>query len=1091
MDVGILGPLVVRQNDRPVTISAAKQRALLVLLVLHRGEVVPVDTLVELVWGGEAPATATKIVHGYVSQLRKVLGGGALETLPGGYLLRLSEAELDAARFEALLDRGRALLHDDPHAAATVLEQALQLWRGPVLVEFRRDDFASSDIRRLEELRVLALELRLQADLTLGRHTEAVPALEQLVREHPLRENACRLLMLALYRSGRQADALAAYHSARRVLVDELGVEPGVALQRMETAILRHDPALEQIVAATPEELGESRGEASPRDRMLRRRTKLVATAAALLLAAGVVVGVLVTDHPASRHATLPVDSVGFIDASADGFSGQVPLGGRPTAIAVSTDAVWVVDTAANSVARIDPSTRRVVQTVPVGAGPAGIAVGGGSVWVADHDEDTVDRINPASNSVVQRTPVGAGPAAIAYGFGAVWVTNSDDRTLDRIDSATGIVVRTIRTNAVGRGVAVGPNSVWVTDEAADRVVEVDPDSNAVVAANAVGSGPSAIAYGAGSLWVVNEIDGTVSRLDPDTLASRTTITVPGGPSAIAVDADAVWVGEEFAGRVVRIDAVRSVITSTTAIGSRPQGLATSGSGVWVAAQPTGAGHRGGRLVMAGEAFASIDPAADNLVPELTGPAYDALTALRRVGGGAGSQIVPDLAAALPQPTDAGRTYTFRLRAGIHYSNGAVVQAADFRRALERIVVAGGLSQASYASVVGVSACGGHPTCDLSAGVVVTDPSTVVFHLTVPDHNLFEELQHLTPVPAGTPDHDVGSVPVPSTGPYAIQTFVRGRLLTFVRNRHFRVWSEAARPDGYPDEIDYEVVGNDADALHQVAAGRADLADLFTRPAALAQFAAQHPNQVHDIAQQSVVFVFLNVRRPPFDNRDARQALNYAVDRGAAAAKGGAARPTCQIVPPTVTGYVPYCPYTVDPNPQGRWSAPDLPTARRLVAASGTQGEQVVLWTIPDFAAEASIVVEALEELGYRASLHAVPVDEYFDVGIPPTVQAGMYGWFGSQRASDAFETLTCGFDPNPAHFCDPKLDREIAQLVRTEPTDPGGTLALAASIDRALTSSAPWVPLLNPESVAVASPRVGNYQAQSEGVLLDQLWVN
>jgi peptide/nickel transport system substrate-binding protein len=237
--------------------------------------------------------------------------------------------------------------------------------------------------------------------------------------------------------------------------------------------------------------------------------------------------------------------------------------------------------------------------------------------------------------------------------------------------------------------------------------------------------------------------------------------------------------------------------------------------------------------------------------------------------------------------------------------------------------------------------------------------------------------------------------------------------------------------------------------------------------------------------------VFLNVRLPPFDNRAARQALAYAVDRGAAAAKDGAARPTCQVVPPTTTGYRPYCPYTVDPNPQGRWSAPDLPTARHLVAASHTRGESVVLWTIRDFAAEAAVVVEALDQLGYRASLHEVTAaDDYFDVGVPPTVQAGMYGWFGSQRASDTFETLTCGFDPNPAHFCDPNLDHKIAQLAQTEPTDPAGTIGLAASIDRALTSSAPWVPLLNPESVAVASPRVGNYQALSGGVLIDQLWV-
>src|SRR5262245_11015092 len=197
----------------------------------------------EELWGEQPPDTAVKALRVYVSQLRKTLGHDLVETHPSGYSVKLAPGELDADRFEELVRRARGLLvAGEPAEAEQVLAEALALWRGPPLAEFRYEAFARDEIARLEELHLVALEQRLEAELALGRHVEAVPELEALVREHPLRERLRELLMLALYRSGRQADALAAYQDARSTLVEELGLDPGESLQRLEQAILRRVP---------------------------------------------------------------------------------------------------------------------------------------------------------------------------------------------------------------------------------------------------------------------------------------------------------------------------------------------------------------------------------------------------------------------------------------------------------------------------------------------------------------------------------------------------------------------------------------------------------------------------------------------------------------------------------------------------------------------------------------------------------------------------------------------------------------------------------------------------------------------------------
>ncbi len=245
MEFRILGPLEVLDNDRALQLGSRKQRTLLALLVLHAGKVVSRDRLIDDLWHGEPPPAADATLRSHISRLRSVLGASRLPSQPPGYLLVLARDEVDAARFEQLLAQGRAALAEGHAAeAASVLRSALALWRGSALADVAYESFAQSEIARLEDLRLAVLEERIEADLALSRHADLVGELEALVAEHPLRERLRGQLMLALYRSGRQAEALDSYQELRRLLTDELGLEPSEAIKDLQREILCHDPAL-------------------------------------------------------------------------------------------------------------------------------------------------------------------------------------------------------------------------------------------------------------------------------------------------------------------------------------------------------------------------------------------------------------------------------------------------------------------------------------------------------------------------------------------------------------------------------------------------------------------------------------------------------------------------------------------------------------------------------------------------------------------------------------------------------------------------------------------------------------------------------
>lgn len=246
MDFLILGPLEAREGDEQLPLGGAKQRGLLALLLIRANEVVSRDRLIDELWGEDPPKAAANVLQTYVSHLRKVIGAETLVTRAPGYAIEIAPGQLDLHNFERLVEEaGRALGDGDAKSAAGSCREALGLWRGPALADFTYEPFAEPVIARLEELRLVALERRIDADIELGRHEELVGELEGLAAEHPLRERLRAQLMLALYRSGRQAEALEGYQAARRALVDQLGIEPTQSLQELNTAILQQDPSLE------------------------------------------------------------------------------------------------------------------------------------------------------------------------------------------------------------------------------------------------------------------------------------------------------------------------------------------------------------------------------------------------------------------------------------------------------------------------------------------------------------------------------------------------------------------------------------------------------------------------------------------------------------------------------------------------------------------------------------------------------------------------------------------------------------------------------------------------------------------------------
>jgi DNA-binding SARP family transcriptional activator len=360
------------------------------------------------------------------------------------------------------------------------------------------------------------------------------------------------------------------------------------------------------------------------------------------------------------------------------------------------------------------------------------------------------------------------------------------------------------------------------------------------------------------------------------------------------------------------------------------------------------------------------------------------------------------------------------------------------------------------------------------------------------------------PVPASMPAHEAGTSPVPATGPYMITRYLPEREIHLARNPYFRQWSAAAQPDGFPDRIVWRFGLTPAQEVAAIEAGRADwMAD---PPPDYQDLAGRYNSQVHINPLPGISYAAFNVTVPPFNDPRVRQAVSLAADRNqAVSALGGpgAAQPTCQIIPPGLPGYRPYCPFTTDPSASGAWVGPDLARARRLVAASHTEGMPVVVWAHQWDGPLGPYLVAVLHELGYRASLRVASVAA-FARNVNDTrrrAQASVGTWIADYpSASDFFDLFfrCSSFRPaDPADtrsgsfFCHPGIDRQMSQADQLQVSDPQAAAQVWAKVDREITDLAAWVPLLSLRFADFTSARVGDYQYNPVwGILLDQLWV-
>ena len=1106
LEVRLLGPVELTSGGRPVPLGRPKQRALVALLALSPNRVVSSDRLIDALWGERPPPTAPVALYGLVSALRKLLepdGAGVVVTREPGYMLELPAEQIDVGRFERLAAEGRRALAAGDADTAARLAEALRLWRGPPLQDLANLPFAQTEIGRLEESRLAAVEARVDADLARGRNGDLVPELESLVAEHPLRERLRAQLMLALYRAGRQADALAAYRNARSVLVDELGIEPSEELHALEGAILRHDPSL---AAPARGRAGDGGAVAAPEPLPLRGRKRPAAIATLVLAAALAVAIFAIARSSGGSSVRVAPNGVGIIKDGKVVAAGTI--GASPSDIAAAAGSLWVTSTDQQTVSRIDPGTGDVRQTIDVGSGASGIAADDHAVWVANSLDGTVSRIDPRTDNVVETIPVGHAPTGIALDRDAVWITDEDGQTVFALNPRTGAPAGFVPVGAAPRAIAAGGRSLWVADEKRGVVFRIDPVREAIVDTVNVGNDPVSVAVGAGSVWVANNLDGTVSRIDPASDSIVATIGVGDGPRGIAVGSGGVWVSNEFDGTIVQIDPGSNSRGRVVRIGERPEGLAERDGRLFVAVRSAGAAHRGGTLHILGIASTferSIDP-VNYGVAATTILTNDGLVGFRRVGGADGNQLVPDLAVAVPTPTGGGRTYTFRLRAGIRYSNGRLVRPEDFRRALERAIVIA-RDPVYYGAIVGAGACAARPArCSLARGITTDDRTrTVTFHLGSADPDFLYKLAlpYAVAVPADSPARDVGTHPLPATGPYMVSAFKPGGggELVLVRNPTFNEWSKAAQPAGYPDRIVIEPVASRQKEVRAVEQGNADLAADGVPTQLEHEVATQYASLLHVNPVHGNTYLFLNTKVPPFDDVLVRRAVNYAADRAAgvrASTRGTGGQPACQILPPDFPGFQPYCPYTLHPGAGRSWSAPDVDRARRLVAASGTTGAAITVWVPDNHRGEAPFAAKLFRSLGYRTHIKRVSNDAYYDPAKGPLnprlrAQAGLFSWFADYPAASNYIVtfFACRTFSNWSEFCDPRIEAGIRRALALQTTDPYLANQLWARIDHAIVDRAPVVPLVTLKQLDIVSRRVGNYQYNPQwGVLLDQLWV-
>jgi DNA-binding SARP family transcriptional activator/ABC-type transport system substrate-binding protein len=913
MEFRLLGPIEVWKDGRLVPVGGTKQQALLVILLLHVNEVVSRGLLIEDLWPERSPGTADASLDHQVSRLRKSLGlSGMVVTRAGGYALEVDPEQIDTWRFERLLERGRrANAAGNSAEAAGLLRETLALWRGQAFADLAYESFARTEVDRLEELRVTAVEERVEADLALGRHQTLVAELEALTATHPLRERLSGQLMLALYRSGRQAEALRVYSDARRRLVDELGLEPGQALQQLEQAILRQDPSLDLVASTTH----------------TRRHRRRLAAALALLVAAGAAAaGVVLAQGGTSNSNAQTVaqrNSVSLVSEATARVIGQAPAQ-APVFSRFGLGALWNVSFA-GVLNKIDPASGDIVGFVNTAPTPCGLDVGEGSVWVTDCTSPTLVRVDPEQVVVTDHILLPVSPqqpyqasatGSVAVGAGSVWVGQGSDNPsrVYRLDPETGQVKKRILIPEGGAGsVAFGDGALWVAGGVIGRLSKIDPRTNAVTTPTRdFGQWMCCVAVGGGYVWAA--VGNTLWKISEEGQVVSSAKFAASIADLRYADG-AVWASVGDMGTVVRFDPT-SDAPRTYRLGHVVWGVDALDGVLAVSVQSAGedvTADLKGDVVYVALTSDTLDANSTDPVGVQSFNAdqvqfhYATCAKLFNypdASGAAGKRLVPEVAAGWPKVTDGGRTYTFKIRHGYGFSppSEESVTAESFRHEIERsLKQPGPWSLQTLADVVGAKAFSSGQAAHVS-GITATD-DTLVIRLLKPTGDLPIRLAqpvfcavpaHLPTIPGGLPS------PIPTAGPYYLAD--RSRDVFVLRpNPNYH----GQRPQ-LLDAIVYRAGQNVSDAAARVAQGKIDYVQ--ERDSALAPntaAAGTAGRRYRLTANNWTDRLALNSSRPLFADPQVRRAVGYALDRPALARalEGGVFQlPTSHLLPPNLVG---------------------------------------------------------------------------------------------------------------------------------------------------------------------------------------------
>jgi DNA-binding SARP family transcriptional activator/ABC-type transport system substrate-binding protein len=1029
LEFRVLGPLQVLVEGHLLPLGGAKQRATLAILLLGRNRVVSREQLIDGLWGASPPPTAGPTLETYVSRLRRVLredGHGArLVTQPPGYRLRVEADELDLERFETLLQRARTAEADhDAEAASNNLREALTLFRGAPLEDLAHAPFARQEIARLEELQLGALEERVDADLALDRHAELIGELESLAARHPFRERLWAQLMLALYRSGRQGEALNAFDRVRRILAEELGLEPGQTLKHLHRQILQQDPSLERAAPSAPvvaEAPTPPRAAGRvPHLRPFRSGPQAIALVGIALLLA-LTLGAVFIPRVFRRGGIETTDSrpgTALIDLASGKEIGSIPLSrlGNSAYPIYAGGHFWVNEFSPAAYVEIDPRTGRTLRQLPAPPLPVDVGGGGGetltpfavqgnTLWGGSGDD--LVKMDIDLRRVRDRFQlddyVGGGSGfaeGVAVGGGSVWVGRDvGGGQIVRLDPATGAVQHRFDGMTAYLQLAYGDGSLWAADE---RGIErIDAETNRVTPVSGI-RGNKFVVAGGGFGWTSDERKGVVYKVDQTGHLVETYTTGLGAGFMTYTDG-VLWVGNHDEGTVTGIDAVTG--KQTTFRFSHPVETIVAGDGVLLVHLPAGPtdekfidsipGTVGKFFADAGELGQGDEPAL-NTNPGAIQIGYATCALLLNYPdkpGPEGWQLRPEVAASMPAVSPDGRTYTFTVRPGYKFSppSNQAVTAETFRYSIERALspqlIKKSLSPARNApgprfvdDIEGEQAFRRGKAEHISG--LRANGDTLSITLTNPSPDFLERLAlpFFCPVPTGTPfvggwpaqgerAYGAGGGHIVSAGPYYVANYSNEEHVILKRNPNYH----GPRPHALDAIAVLEGVGASI-ALdwteHRGWDGITSLSDplldqggeVDRRWGAGSAAAAAGDQQYFLTPLPRTRFVAFNAIRGLFADPQARRAAALALDRNALAAAWGQV-PTDQILSAALPAYHERDLYPLRPS---------LAKARALLHG---RGERAVMPVAPGChpCSEAAHVVKTdLAAIGIEVEIRAI-----------------------------------------------------------------------------------------------------------------------